>query len=174
MNPTYCHWNRFYETGDHPWPLQQPSSDCPTSSYSPCCCYLKKKHQHSAFWRPDRHNLAWCSPAGYWSCSRPPKIPLKPHCSILRFLPVPPIPPRRHDGPGCFLPLPPCSHPHVDGEAGEVVTAFIVISMVDDLTWGFSFLRAALKLTGIWGVCPFGKPGWPWPASLKDVWGISL
>lgn len=68
------------------------------------------------------------------------------------------------------------SHSHfcLDGETGQIVTAFIIISTVDDLTWAFSPLIAASKLTRIWGVCPFGKPGWAWPANPEVVWGIGL
>lgn len=95
-----------------------------------------------------RHNQDRRTPAGCWSCSRFRQSLLESHCSILRFLTVPPTPPRSHAAHGCFLPLPPHSLPCLDGEAGEAVTAFIVISTVDDLTWGFSLL-AAWKLTAI-------------------------
>lgn len=63
----------------------------------------KKKHQCNASWPPNRNNPAWYSLAGYWSCSQFPKSLLESHCSILRFLTVPPTPPQE---PRCSWLLP--------------------------------------------------------------------
>lgn len=113
------------------------------------------------------------SPTGYWSCKFPQSL-LKPHCSILKFLTAPLTPPGNHTAHGCFFALPSHSHLCLDEETWEIVTAFIIISTVDDLTWTFSPVMAASKLTRIWGVCLFGKPVWAWPANPKVDWGIGL
>lgn len=90
---------------------------------------------------------------GYWSCSKFLQSLLEPHCSILKFLIAPLTPPGSHTAHSCFFALPSHSHLCLDGESGEIVTTFIIISTVDDLTWAFSPLIAALKLTRIWRVC---------------------
>lgn len=149
------------------------SSDSPTSTYWCCYYYLKKKHKYSSFWPPDRQNRTLCYPPGYWSCSKFSQSLLKLHCSIVKFLAAPLTPPGNHIAHGCFFALPSHSHLCLDEETGEILTAFIIISTVEDLTWAFSPLMAASMLTRIWGVCLFGKPGWAWPAS-PDVWGIGL